>query len=380
MRPATDRRRSAFRPLAVAVALALALGGLPGAAGADTPELEAARGRLAGARARAAQAAREYLQIQQELGATRDAIDRIEAALPVLTAERDRLRDIVRARAAEAYRGASMSTVVAIEVLDSANLLDAVRMTRLAASANRSTTEVSDQLEVLEDILHDREAELALERVRQEELAADAERRAAELDRALASAAREVRRLEHEAAVATYLTALAQQAAGVEPPPPVAERPPPADPALAALVPVQDLVCPVDGPVTFFDDWGQPRDNWRVHEGTDIFAAHGTPNVAVASGVVKQRVGGLGGNAVWLEADHGVHYYYAHLDRFEGAFDGPERSRRVEQGDVIGYTGNTGNASGGPAHTHFEIHPDGGGAMNPYRVLLVICDEELGNA
>jgi murein DD-endopeptidase MepM/ murein hydrolase activator NlpD len=379
MPPATDRRRSPARLAAAALALTLVVGSLPASAGADGPELEAARGRLAGARARAAQAAREYLRIQQELGTTRDAIDRIEAALPVLAAERDRLRDIMLARAAVAYRGASMSTVVAVEVLDSTNLLDAVRKTRLAASANRSTSDVSDQLQVLEGILHDREEELQAERARQEELAADAERRAAELDRALAAAAREVRQLEHQAAVAAYLTALAQQAAGVEPPPPVSERPPPADPSLAALVPVQDLVCPVDGPVTFFDDWGQPRDNWRVHEGTDIFAAHGTPNVAVASGVVKQRTGGLGGNAVWLEADHGVHYYYAHLDRFEGAFDGPERSRRVEQGDVIGYTGDTGNAAGGPDHTHFEIHPAGGGAMNPYRVLLVICDEELGN-
>jgi murein DD-endopeptidase MepM/ murein hydrolase activator NlpD len=40
---------------------------------------------------------------------------------------------------------------------------------------------------------------------------------------------------------------------------------------------------------------------------------------------------------------------------------------------VLGYSGNTGNAAGGPVHTHFEIHPLGGPPWNPNHALREIC-------
>lgn len=120
---------------------------------------------------------------------------------------------------------------------------------------------------------------------------------------------------------------------------------------------IDNIICPMPGSA-YGDSWGAPRSGGRRHQGVDMLAPTGIPIFAVVSGYVTFKQNRLGGNAVSLAGDNGNRYYYAHLSRYEGV------SRRVEQGEVIGYNGDTGNATGVP-HLHFEIHPGGGLAVNP---------------
>ncbi len=126
------------------------------------------------------------------------------------------------------------------------------------------------------------------------------------------------------------------------------------------------LRCPIQGRVTFMNDWGFPRSGGRFHEGNDLFAARGTPAVAVVGGTATQKTGRIGGHQVTLLGDDGATYHYTHLDGFGTA-------GRVAAGTVIGYVGSSGNAAGSPPHVHFEMHPRGGAATNPYPLLRPAC-------
>lgn len=126
------------------------------------------------------------------------------------------------------------------------------------------------------------------------------------------------------------------------------------------------IVCPVSGSTGFSDTWGAPRSGGRRHEGVDMMASTGTPLVAVVSGRVSFSVTSLGGLSAYVYGSNGNKYFYAHLSAWEGS------SREVTQGDVIGYVGDSGNATGTP-HLHFQLHPGGGRPINPYPSVRAAC-------
>jgi murein DD-endopeptidase MepM/ murein hydrolase activator NlpD len=124
-------------------------------------------------------------------------------------------------------------------------------------------------------------------------------------------------------------------------------------------------ICPIQGALTFIDSWGDARPGGRSHQGVDLLSPSGTRNVAVASGRIEQDYGDRQGNGIFLYGDNGTTYYYFHLSAYEGS------PRHVSQGETIGYVGSTG--ASGANHTHFEIHPGGGGAINPYPYVSNVC-------
>ena len=135
-------------------------------------------------------------------------------------------------------------------------------------------------------------------------------------------------------------------------------------PAPSGSVPADLAVVPVLGVLRaeLRDNWGDPRDGGtRVHHGTDIPAAKGTPVIAVAPGVVERLFTGTrGGLTVYQRSrDGGWIYYYAHLS---GYAPGLHVGQRLGPGDPIGYVGDTGDAGAGNFHLHFGLSRMAAGA------------------
>ena len=125
--------------------------------------------------------------------------------------------------------------------------------------------------------------------------------------------------------------------------------------------------CPVDGPVTVNDNFGiwhdHGKDGGHVHQGVDMGASTGTPIVAPFDGNAIANPSEEGGNAVEVYGAGG-YAYNAHLSAYG-------KLGAVKAGDVIGYVGMTGNATG--PHLHFEWHPSDGAAVDPYLFLAAVC-------
>ncbi len=130
---------------------------------------------------------------------------------------------------------------------------------------------------------------------------------------------------------------------------------------------------PVQGACFFGDTWHAPRGGGRLHVGTDVIAAEGKLLYAVADGEISKLYwdapGALAGNGLRILTPNGTYFTYLHMQAFA---PGITLGTQVQAGAVIGYIGNTGSSA--TPHLHFEIHPWGGAAINPYPYLKPIDD------
>ena len=143
---------------------------------------------------------------------------------------------------------------------------------------------------------------------------------------------------------------------------------------------VPPLIIPVQGTqrAQLSDTFTQARESGaRVHDAIDIMAPQGTPVLAAASGTVEKLfTSAAGGLTIYIRCDDRrfVHYY-AHLDHYAA---GLHEGQRVQQGEVIGAVGYTGNANPAAPHLHFAIQlttPDAKWyepslPINPYPLLM----------
>jgi hypothetical protein len=139
------------------------------------------------------------------------------------------------------------------------------------------------------------------------------------------------------------------------------------------------LVFPLVAKTDLWDNYGDPRGNGR-HAGIDMENPWRAPVVAVEDGRIKYWESGLGGCMLYHYGASGTTYLYIHLNNDltprndnkgacvkDVAFAVPDGAK-VTAGQQIAWNGDSGDASGNP-HLHFEVHPNDGADISPFKHL-----------
>ena len=336
--------------VALGLAILLALPALTPPVGAQTTEekLESAKNRYQQALARATIATAAYEKAYGEYIATQEDIDRTEQAIAEARRRLNRLQSHLAERAREAYLMGPMSSLELLLTAESFTEFSdrMVFLDRLAQDDADLVTKVS----VTSEILHRLETDLDRQADKQARVLGEAKAHLAVVYNELDKAEALKQELADQLIAERRAAALVAAATG------------------SRVIQGQALqACPVPGS-SFVDSWGAPRSGGRTHQGTDMMAPYGTPVYAAQSGTVSHSSSDLGGIQAYVYGDGGDTTFYAHLQGYGGTPSGGHASA----GSLIGYVGDTGNATGTP-HLHFEYHPGGGGAVNPYPYLLAVC-------
>ena len=157
---------------------------------------------------------------------------------------------------------------------------------------------------------------------------------------------------------------------------------------------IVDIDFPVaSATVRYGNDFANGRSGGRIHRATDLLARMGAPIRAARGGTViwlPRPQSGNAGFAIQILGDDGRTYAYYHMGRDGGPYRRAISARlavgrSVERGQFLGWVGDSGNASGGTPHLHFEIHdnavqdPYGSNRVNPYASLRAAQGLPIGD-
>jgi murein DD-endopeptidase MepM/ murein hydrolase activator NlpD len=334
------------RPLRALLGLSVLLGAVAVAPRADADDLESARHR-------ANAAAADLADAESVLGELDGQIHTLEAQAASAQARVDALRAAVRSVAIQRFVNDDATRFTYADP----DINNQARAEALSTFATQGNQDAIDELTAAAEDLDVAKTALAEKRAAQTSAIERLKDRQAALERELAHL-QELERAR-QAAEQRRRAAAARSTSSTRT---VAPRPAP-----VVSAPVGGIICPVQGPVAFTDSWGDPRSGGRAHKGVDMLSPMGTPTVAPVSGTVSHSGNSLGGLSWHLNGDNGDYYYGTHLSAYASVGAG-----HVSAGTVIGYVGDSGNARGTP-HLHFEIHPGGGAAVDPYPAVAAAC-------
>ena len=156
----------------------------------------------------------------------------------------------------------------------------------------------------------------------------------------------------------------------------------PPRPTNAQLSTVRNIIFPVIGKVSYYDDFGAPRVG-HTHEGNDLIGKKMMPLLAAADGTVSFAVWPQAsyGYMVSIRDSDGYKYNYLHINNDTPGTDngqgggifayapGIESGAKVARGQLIGWMGDSGNAEGTAPHLHFEMRLSDDTPFSPYQSL-----------
>ncbi len=323
-------------------------------ASAGTKEqLDEAKRDLQATQAQLEQATGEWQAAERDLELTRGEVRAAKAAIERLQHSVDRLERRLERRAVLAFQSGAGSTIDVL--LSSESFADFSARLEFLGSMSQADSDLLVERDVAEEALQRERDDLLQLEARQEDEALALESAASRIESSLEEIQRKVTELAEK-----YREELSARRAEERELQVLGQTPQPGG-ALGGAI----QVCPVAGPNSFVDSFGWPRVG-HTHQGIDLISPAGTPIVAAHAGVVSHSSSSSGGIQAYVRAPSGTYTFYAHLSGYSSA------SGSVGAGTVIGYVGSTGNA-GSTNHLHFEYHPGGGAAVNPYQMLRAVC-------